>query len=78
MIRERKILSEKRKEKEEPRFDVVCEETPLAVHDHICPKCGHDKAQLIECGVWIGDEDNVIKYKCGKCGYVDDISEKPI
>jgi len=76
-MKENSIIREKIKKKEEPRFDVACEETPLAVHSHKCKKCGYGKAPLIECGVWIGDEDNVIKYKCGRCGYVEDVSEKP-
>lgn len=76
-MEEKKEIKEKIRKKEEPKFEVVCEEISLAVHNHKCKKCGYDKAQLIECGVWIGDEDNVIKYKCGRCGYVEDVSEKP-
>lgn len=70
------ILTEKVKKTEEPD-GVVEDNVPLAVYHHICPKCGYDKAQLIEQGIWIADEDQVLKYKCGKCGYVDDVSEKP-
>ncbi|MBW3023146.1 hypothetical protein KY308_03515 [Candidatus Woesearchaeota archaeon] len=53
------------------------DKNPLAVYPHKCKKCGYEKAQLIECGIWIADEDCVVKYKCGKCGFVEDVSEKP-
>ncbi len=74
---ERKNFSEKKKKKEEPRFDIAEEKNTMAVHDHVCEKCGYNKAQLIECGIEIADEDCRIKYKCGRCGHVEDVSEKP-
>ena len=70
------IFNEKIKKKEE-KFEVATEENPLAVYPHTCKKCGYEKAQLIEIGIQIGDEDPVIKYKCGRCGLVEDVSEKP-
>ncbi len=48
----------------------------LAVHDHTCPKCGYGKAELMEIGAFYSDEDNVCKYKCGKCGYVKMVEGK--
>jgi DNA-directed RNA polymerase subunit M/transcription elongation factor TFIIS len=59
------------------KIEVATEENPLAVYPHTCKKCGYEKAQLIECGIEIGDEDCRIKYKCGRCGQVEDVSEKP-
>ncbi len=43
----------------------------LAVHDHICTKCGHTKAELIEISCAYSDEDNCYRMKCGKCNHVD-------
>ena len=48
----------------------------LAVHDHICKRCGHDKAQLIEMLASYSDEDNTYRMKCGKCGYVEQLEGK--
>lgn len=59
-------LSDKPKHKE---VRVLDGENRLAVHDHVCEKCGHDKAELIERGIMYSDEDDVVLYKCGKCGY---------
>jgi DNA-directed RNA polymerase subunit M len=70
------IFKEKITHKKED-FRVATEENIMAVYPHKCKKCGYEKAQLIECGIWIGDEDQVIRYKCGKCGHVEDVSEKP-
>lgn len=70
------IFREKVHRKEEST-EAVPDKNPLAVYPHKCKKCGYEKAQLIECGIWIADEDCVVKYKCGKCGFVEDVSEKP-
>jgi DNA-directed RNA polymerase subunit M/transcription elongation factor TFIIS len=48
----------------------------LAVHDHKCPKCGFDKAELIEISCGYSDEDNVYRMKCGKCGHVEQLEGK--
>lgn len=44
---------------------------PLAVYEHICSKCGFNKAQLISKGIWYSDEDEVQEFVCGKCGAHD-------
>lgn len=44
---------------------------PLATYDHVCSKCGFDKAQLISKGIWYTDEDEVQEYVCGRCGNHD-------
>lgn len=49
---------------------------PLAVHDHKCKKCGHDKAELIEIAPFYSDEDFVFRMKCGKCGLVEQLEGK--
>ena len=45
----------------------------LATFPHKCKKCGYDKAQVIDLGVWIGDEAGVIRFKCGKCGFAEQV-----
>ncbi len=56
--------------------EVLEEKNILAVHDHICQKCGHDKAELIEMSCSYSDEDNIYRYKCGKCGCVEQMEGK--
>lgn len=48
----------------------------LAVHDHICKKCGYNKAELIEMSASYSDEDNIYRMKCGKCGFVEQLEGK--
>ena len=43
----------------------------LAVHQHVCKKCGYGLAELIEISCSYTDEDNIYQYKCGKCGAVE-------
>lgn len=58
------------------RITVADGENFLAVHDHICEKCGYDKAELLEIMPFYSDEDNVIRMKCGKCGKVKQLDGK--
>ena len=53
------------------KIEVMDGKNHLAVHNHICPKCGYDKAELIEMSANYSDEDNIYKMKCGKCGFVE-------
>ena len=48
----------------------------LAVFDHICKRCGYGKAEMREIGASYSDEDNVVKMKCGKCGFVEQLEGK--
>lgn len=48
----------------------------LAVYNHICKKCGYDKAQLIEISCSYSDEDNTYQMKCGKCGFIEQLEGK--
>lgn len=50
---------------------IIDDNNSLAVYDHICKKCGHDKAEIIEKGQMYSDEDDIILYVCGKCGYTE-------
>ncbi len=49
---------------------------PLATYHNKCPKCGYDKAQIIDMGIFYSDEDNLILLKCGQCGYSERIGRK--
>ncbi|PIN75560.1 hypothetical protein COV17_03825 [Candidatus Woesearchaeota archaeon CG10_big_fil_rev_8_21_14_0_10_36_11] len=48
----------------------------LAVNDHICTRCGHDKAEMVEIGSFYSDEDSVVKMKCGKCRHIERLEGK--
>lgn len=48
----------------------------LAVHEHKCKKCGHDKAELMEMSASYSDEDNTYRMKCGRCGFVEQLEGK--
>lgn len=65
-----KILNKKIKE------GFVKEENEYANYHNICKKCGYEKAQIIDLGVFYSDEDNLIFLKCGKCGYSERIGRK--
>ena len=58
------------------KVEMMDSENILAVHDNICKKCGHDKAELIEMSCSYSDEDNVYRFKCGKCGCVEQMEGK--
>ncbi len=49
----------------------VKDKNELATFPHKCKKCGYEKAQVIELGVWFGDEGGVIRYRCGKCNHTE-------
>jgi len=55
---------------------IANEENIYATYDHICTKCGHNKAQIIDLGIKYSDEDNLIFLKCGKCGISERIGRK--
>jgi DNA-directed RNA polymerase subunit M/transcription elongation factor TFIIS len=48
----------------------------LAVHHHVCKKCGHDKAELIEIAPFYSDEDFISRMKCGQCGFTEQLEGK--
>jgi DNA-directed RNA polymerase subunit M/transcription elongation factor TFIIS len=65
---EKTTISETIKQKDEKGKGFVHDKNELATFPHLCSKCGHEQAQVIDMGVWVGDEAGVIRYKCGKCG----------
>ena len=71
--KESRINTEK---SEARRIEVSDGENILAVYDHICKKCGHNKCELIEIAPLYGDEDAMIRMKCGKCGFTEQLEGK--
>jgi len=55
---------------------VVKDENKFATYKHKCKKCGYNKAQVLDLGIFYSDEDNLILLKCGKCGYSERIGKK--
>jgi len=60
------------------KFDFVKKEVEIAddtnvfaTENHVCKKCGHNKAQLIEKGAFYSDEETAILFRCGKCGHTE-------
>jgi len=70
------VTSEKIKAPKEIGKGAVEDKDIFATYNHICEKCGHDKAEIIDVGIFYSDEDNLILLKCGKCGYSERIGRK--
>lgn len=66
---------EKIKQPVEKGKGYVKDKNELATFPHKCKKCGYEFCQVIEMGVWFGDEAGVIRYKCGKCGRTEQDKE---
>ena len=62
--------------KQVKRIDAHDGENRLAVHDHVCKKCGYNKAELIEIMPSYSDEDSMMRMKCGKCGFAEQLEGK--
>jgi len=58
------------------RIEVMDEVNRVAVHDHKCKNCGYDKAEIIDKGQMYSDEDDVILFKCGRCGKIEMLDNK--
>ena len=55
---------------------IVGEGNIFATYENKCSKCGYDKAQVIDLGIFYSDEDNLMFIKCGKCGYSERVGRK--
>ncbi|MBI2662307.1 hypothetical protein HYX11_02510 [Candidatus Woesearchaeota archaeon] len=58
------------------RIEVTDDKNHLAVHSHLCTKCGYNKAELIEISCSYSDEDNCYRMKCGHCKHIDILEGK--
>lgn len=54
----------------------VKDEDIFATYEHECKKCGYNKAQVLDVGIFYSDEDNLILLKCGKCGHSERVGRK--
>jgi DNA-directed RNA polymerase subunit M/transcription elongation factor TFIIS len=48
---------------------IVSDKNEIEGITHLCKKCGHDKAEVIDVGVYVSDEAGIYLFKCLKCGY---------
>ncbi len=62
-------FEEKQKLKEKRSSEVVEHKHDLGGFPHTCGKCGYGECEVIELGVFYGDEAGVYLFKCKKCGY---------
>ena len=62
--------------KEEFGFGVKDDKNIFATYLNKCKKCDHDKAQVLDMGIFYSDEDNLILLKCGRCGFSEKIGRK--
>jgi len=58
-------------EKKEKIGKGVYKEAKSLGFPHTCKKCGHERCDISDLGVFYGDEANIYLYKCKKCGYVE-------
>jgi len=71
------VTSHEKIEPEEERGEgVKKDKNEFANYTNICPKCGYNKAQILDMGVFYSDEDNLILLKCGKCGFCERVGRK--
>jgi DNA-directed RNA polymerase subunit M/transcription elongation factor TFIIS len=71
------ILFSEKVEKEKDKGKGVKESgNEFANYSNVCKKCGYNKAQIMDMGVFYSDEDNLILLRCGKCGFSERIGRK--
>jgi DNA-directed RNA polymerase subunit M/transcription elongation factor TFIIS len=70
------ITNEKIKEKELRSSEIKDDKNVFATYLNKCKKCGHDKAQVLDMGIFYSDEDNLILLRCGNCGFSERIGRK--
>lgn len=70
------LISKERITNEKVAEGVVEDKNIFATYEHECEKCGYKKAQVIDMGVFVSDEDNLIFIKCGKCNHVERIGRR--
>ena len=62
--------------KEERKKGVIKDKNIFATFDNVCKKCGYGKAEIINRGPSYSDEDDLVFYRCGKCGWTENTSRK--
>ena len=76
MADKKRIVEKERIHHEERGEGVVKDGNRMATYENKCEKCGYGKAEIIDVGVLISDEDNLIFLKCGRCGYSERVGKK--
>ena len=69
-------ISEKINNKGDMGKGIKKDENSFATYKNTCKKCGYDKAQILDMGIFYSDEDNLILLKCGSCGFSEKIGRK--
>ncbi len=55
--------------KQEKKGEGIAEKNPNEKgFPHLCKKCGHEFADVIDLGVFYSDESSIYLFKCKKCG----------
>ena len=73
----KKLITKEKMIRPEKRGKGAVEDKDIfATYKHKCEKCGYDKAEVIDMGIFYSDEDNLILLKCGKCGHVERVGRK--
>ena len=70
------ISTENIKKKKTRGGGFIDEKNTFANYANKCKKCGYDKAQILDLGIFYSDEDNLILLKCGKCGWSERIGRR--
>ena len=65
------LISSEKMEGKKQKIGITSGKNLYATFPHKCEKCGYDKAEVIDMGIKVSDEDPLILYKCGKCGHVE-------
>jgi len=64
-------ITEHQKPKDKRSNEILLEEKITQGFPHMCQKCGHNEAEVIDVGVSVSDEAGIYLFKCIKCGYVE-------
>lgn len=59
------VIKNKIKKPEKIGEGVINDRNIFATYKHKCEKCGYDKVQVLDLGIFYSDEDNLIMLKCG-------------
>lgn len=72
------FLESKEQIKEEKNIGIGIKDdkNEFATYFNTCKKCGYDKAQILDLGIFYSDEDNLILLKCGNCGFSERIGRR--
>ena len=71
---DKNVLSEKSAATK--KIEIADSHNVLAAYDHRCKKCGFDKAEVLVSNPWWSDEETVYRWKCGRCGFVEQVEGK--